>query len=102
MEGSKRPDTQVEAQQKTSQARHFLPRGEEDRVEAGRVGDIPDDGMGCSSQTIRSSSFERLPQGKIEDEGTTVEFHLANANLCNLAVASGFGILLHKLGHEMH
>lgn len=30
------------------------------QVEVGRVGDIPDGGMGCSTQTIRSSSFERL------------------------------------------
>ena len=93
--------TQVEAQQKTSQARHFLPRGEETRWRSGRVGDIPDDGMGCSTQTFRSSSLERLPWSEIEDLETTVKFHLANENLCNLAIASGFGILLHETNLDM-
>lgn len=68
-----RPGPQVEAQQINSQARHFLPRGEETGWRPGRVGDIPDDGMCCSTQTIRSNSLERLPWSETEDLGMTCQ-----------------------------
>jgi hypothetical protein len=58
MEGSERPDPQVEAQQIKRVT--FFREGEGTGWRPGRVGDIPDDGMGCSTQTIRSTSFERL------------------------------------------
>lgn len=102
MEGSKRPDPPSRSAREIKRVTFFREGGDRVEVRARRRYPRRRHGLQHATDQIEFFGTTALEQDRrSRDLGTTVKFHLANANLCNLAIASGLEILLHVTNLDM-